>query len=267
MDKYRIVSFSGGKDSTAMLLRLMELGEPIDEVIFCDTYKEFPALYRHVEKIKSIVESAGIKFTVLRNPHSFDYYMFERPIKRASEKVLSKFGDPLGHSWANFSVRWCTRTLKLDVINKYLTKLKKNYDVIQYVGIAADEQYRLERKTNADHIHPLALWGWTEQMCLEYCYSKGFDWEGLYKYFNRVSCWCCPLQSLNNLRALRKHFPELWEELRQMDIRTWRNFRDDFTVEQLEKRFELEDERIARKLTINPRSKDFREALNAALGG
>lgn len=267
MDKYRIVSFSGGKDSTAMLLRLMELGEPIDEVIFCDTYKEFPALYRHVEKVKNLVEAAGIKFTVLRNPQSFDYLMFEKPVKRKKKEIIEKYNDPLGFSWSGPKMRWCTRALKIDVIKKYLTDLKKNYDVVQYVGIAADEQYRLERKSNADHIHPLVKWGWTEQMCLEYCYSKGFDWEGLYKYFDRVSCWCCPLQSLDNLRALRKYFPELWEELRQMDMRTWRNFKSDYTVEQLEKRFELEDERIAQGLTINPRSKDFREALKAAEGG
>lgn len=44
-EKYYVVSFSGGKDSTAMLLRLLELGEPINEIIFCDTYKEFPQMY------------------------------------------------------------------------------------------------------------------------------------------------------------------------------------------------------------------------------
>jgi tRNA(Ile)-lysidine synthase TilS/MesJ len=41
-EKYTVVSFSGGKDSTAMLLKMLELGEPIDEVVCCDTYKEFP---------------------------------------------------------------------------------------------------------------------------------------------------------------------------------------------------------------------------------
>lgn len=70
MEKYIVVSFSGGKDSTAMLLRLMELGEPINEVIWCDTYKEFPAMYRHVEKIKELVEAAGIKFTMLKSDYS-----------------------------------------------------------------------------------------------------------------------------------------------------------------------------------------------------
>lgn len=56
-----VVSFSGGKDSTAMVLRMIELGEHIDEVLFCDTYKEFPAMYRHVQQVKKIIEDAGIK--------------------------------------------------------------------------------------------------------------------------------------------------------------------------------------------------------------
>ncbi len=33
----QIISFSGGKDSSAMLLRMIELKYPIDEIIFCDT--------------------------------------------------------------------------------------------------------------------------------------------------------------------------------------------------------------------------------------
>ena len=45
---------SGGKDSTAMVLRMIEMGEHIDEVVSCDTYKEFPAMYRHIEKVKKL---------------------------------------------------------------------------------------------------------------------------------------------------------------------------------------------------------------------
>ncbi len=57
-----IVSFSGGKDSTAMLLHMMELGMKIDVVLYCDTWMEFPAMYRHVEKVKKIVEDACTSF-------------------------------------------------------------------------------------------------------------------------------------------------------------------------------------------------------------
>ena len=32
-----VVSLSGGKDSTAMLLRMIEEGMPVDIILFCDT--------------------------------------------------------------------------------------------------------------------------------------------------------------------------------------------------------------------------------------
>ena len=49
-----IVSFSGGKDSTAMLLIMVEQGIPIDEIVFCDTEKEFPQMYDHIQKVQEL---------------------------------------------------------------------------------------------------------------------------------------------------------------------------------------------------------------------
>jgi len=43
-----IVSFSGGKDSTAMLLRMLELKMPVDKIVFADTGFEFPELYDYI---------------------------------------------------------------------------------------------------------------------------------------------------------------------------------------------------------------------------
>jgi len=42
----RLVSFSGGKDSTAMLIRMIELNIEIDKIIFADTGLEFPELWK-----------------------------------------------------------------------------------------------------------------------------------------------------------------------------------------------------------------------------
>ena len=40
-----VVSLSGGKDSTAMLLMLLERGEPVADVMFFDTGSEFLEMY------------------------------------------------------------------------------------------------------------------------------------------------------------------------------------------------------------------------------
>ena len=111
---------------------------------------------------------------------------------------------------------------------------------------------------------PLVEWGWTEKDCLDYCYANGFDWDGLYDIFHRVSCWCCPLQSLQELRNLREHFPELWEELKEMDKRVWRPFKEDYSVEELEIRFDLEKEFSMRGESI--RNREFFKELKKRLG-
>lgn len=262
MQDYITVSFSGGKDSTALVLRMMELGEHIDEVVCCDTYKEFPAMYRHIEKVRKVIEGNGIKFTMLRSPKSFDYYMFEYEPRRKNPKLIGL----KGLSWAGPRQRWCTAKLKVDIVNKYFSNLRKKYNVIQCVGLAFDETYRLERKNNQKEQcrHPLVEWCWSEKDCLQYCYSKGYDWEGLYELFSRVSCWCCPLQPLEELRKLRNHFPELWEELKEMDKRTWRKIKADYSVEQLEIRFAFEEERQAQGLSITNR--EFHRKLKKRLG-
>lgn len=260
-----VVSFSGGKDSTAMLLHMMELGMKIDIVLYCDTWMEFPAMYRHVEKIKKVVEGTGIKFVTLKNELPFKYLLLEHQPERKLSTQEKLGGNPKGHSWPASRTRWCTAKLKTDLMNKYKKDLRVRHNVIEYVGIASDELYRLERDINKQHVHPLVDWGWNEAKALSYCYEKGYDWEGLYNYFSRVSCWCCPFQSLEKLRTLRKYFPDLWVELGEMDRQTWRKFRSDYTVAELDIRFDLEEERIAQGLSISAHSKEFRQALKERL--
>lgn len=267
-EKYTTVSFSGGKDSTAMLLHMIELGEHIDEVINCDTGMEFPAMYDHIDKVREIVESHGIKYTTIRGKYSFEYYMLELPIKS------EKYGDHIGYGWPSMNCRWCTKHLKTEPTDKYLKELRQTYDVIQCIGLASDEVKRLRRANNqkASHRHPLVEWGWTEADCLQYCRSKGFDWNGLYDIFNRVSCWCCPMARTEELRKLWEYFPDLWHQLEVWETRLgepdvgkrqayW--FKDHITVFDLAERFTLERQRIERGLSI--RSPGFYRTLNATL--
>ena len=261
--EYWVLSLSGGKDSTALGLEWLTRHRadpatyPLDEVIYCDTGMEFPAMVEHVARLERIFRDAGIKFTRLKGKKPFEYLMFEYQPKRKN----SAHNDFKGHSWPTHRIRWCTKDLKIRVIANYLKSLNEKYSVIQLIGLAADEQYRLEREhnQNPNHRHPLADWGWTEADCLKYCYDHGFDWGGLYELFKGVSCWCCPLQPLDELRKLRKHFPDLWNRLILMDRTTWRQFRTDYSVDQLEIRFQFEEERLAQGLPINTR--EFHRAL------
>ena len=223
-----IVSFSGGKDSTAMLLMMIEQNMKIDEIIFIDTGVEFPPMYNHIKKVEMFINRP---ITILKSDKSFEYYMFDHIKSRGKNKGQK------GYSWSDFRNRWCTSRLKKDVIKKYLKKYK-GYDIIEYHGIAYDEPKRIKDTPNIKY--PLYENKITEKEALQYCYSKGFNWNRLYEKFDRLSCWCCPLKSIKELKILYNDFPELWKKLKQWDNNTYRKFRSDYSVQELEERFKKE---------------------------
>jgi len=229
-----IVSFSGGKDSTAMLLRLLEEARPVDDIIFCDTTAEFPQMYEHIAQVEKYI---GRKITILRPEHDFEYMMleWEKKGKNAGKK---------GYGWPNGKTRWCTGYFKRERINTYLENVKD--EVTQYIGIAADEVIRTKRKKDGRTlIYPLVEWGMTERDCLQYCYDRGFTWGGLYEKFNRLSCYLCPFKRLDELRIIRKDFSELWEHMRKLDEKcikqTGYSFRPNCSIADLDARFEREE--------------------------
>ena len=230
VNNMNIISLSGGKDSTAMLLMMLEKNYRIDEIIFCDTTVEFPEMYRHLDKLEQYID---MKITRLKQQHDFEYMMFNYVKKKGKNKGKQ------GYSWADFRNRWCTKYFKQQPFRKHIKDKYKKTNVNIYIGIAADEPKRIK-----NDIYPLVEWGVTEKEALAYCYSKGFDWDGLYEKFDRVSCWCCPLKNLNELRNLRKFFPNLWEKLREMDTQTYRRFRTDYSVEELEEKFSTEEKQL-----------------------
>ena len=223
-----IVSFSGGKDSTAMLLMMLEKGMRIDEIIFCDTGKEFPQMYEHIEKVS---EYTGQQITTLKSEKSFEYYLGWHV------KTKGNNTGGIGYGWPDFQTRWCTLALKRDILSKYY---KQMTNTIEYIGIAFDERERATQKSDGRiKKYPLVEWGITENQALRYCYKHGIDWGGLYRKFKRVSCYCCPLQSIPELYIIYNNFSELWGDMKKMDAMSYRKFRNDYSLDELEKRFEL----------------------------
>jgi len=107
----KIASVSFGKDSLAMLLRLLEEGWPLDEVVFYDTGVEFQAIYDIRDRIKPMLEARGVKFMELHPSYDFMWKMFDKPVNGPN-------GPHLGYSWCGGRCRWGTRD-KLSIIEKH----------------------------------------------------------------------------------------------------------------------------------------------------
>lgn len=247
---YHSVSLSGGKDSSALLLLMLEKGMPIDNVLFADTGMDFPEMTAHIARLDALLyRERGIHITKLRHPHGFEWLMFEAPMKqpRAIARRAALGQPPNGYGWPGIRVRWCTGQLKTHLLAKEVNRLKQEKDALHHIGIASDEAHRV--KDDPRNRYLLVEWGVTEAQALQICYDRGFDFGGLYQIYNRASCWCCPLQRIDELRRLRRHHPELWARLRDMDNRARAQFgacplgqfKKRWSVEMLKERFAGEE--------------------------
>lgn len=215
-----IGSCSFGKDSLAMILRLLEEDKPLDEVLFFDTGMEFDSIYRNRDKIKEVLSVRNIRFTELHSKNSFLFDMFVRPVKYRDQNN-KQYPFHYGYEWCGQrGIRWGTSG-KLAAIKKHYKDTYGDEEIIEYVGIAADEPTRISHDKNK--VYPLVEWGMTERDCLQYCYSKGYDWKendvDLYSVLDRVSCWCCQNKNLKELENIYLYLPEYWQRLRGLQSR------------------------------------------------
>lgn len=222
-----IASISFGKDSLAMLLRLLEENLPLDMAVFYNTGMEFDAIYRIRDEVKPLLAQHGVEFVELQPAEPFLYSMLER-------KVVSKQkGEHLGYGWCGGLCRWGTAE-KTRAIKRFKQSL--GVETIDYVGIAADETQRFDKEWSEARRLPLVDWGMTEADCLQYCYAHGFRWmeeslkaDGgqidLYEILDRVSCWCCTNKNLKELRNIYIYLPQYWEKLKKLQMKIDRPYK------------------------------------------
>lgn len=206
-----VASCSFGKDSLAQILIALEKGEPLDRVLYCEVMftKEISGeIPEHREFIykKAIpaLEKQGTAVDIVRADHTF-LDCFFHIISERSKKRAGKFvGFPL--CMACIIGRDC----KLKALKKFQ---KENYpkDTKYYLGIASDEQKRLDR-LQPDQISLLAKYDIKEQQAKEIC-NKYDLLSPMYEFSNRGGCWFCPNAKDQEWRHLREFHRELWDLL------------------------------------------------------
>ena len=244
--KLFVASCSFGKDSLAMLLKLIELGKRVDLVVFFDTGMEFQAIYNLRDKVVAMLNKLGIKYVELRAETPFWIQMLIKEVNPGKENAH------FGYEWCGGMCRWGTSD-KVRICQKYYADNYPDYEIYEYIGIAADEPARV--KDDEHKLYPLIDLNMTEADCLAYCRSEGYNWveEGvdLYDILDRVSCWCCCNKNLKELKNIYIHLPKYWGYLRGLQSRLERPFRrcgKEKTIFELEERFKREIEEEKNKI-------------------
>ena len=180
-----IVSISGGKDLTAVLLWMLER-RPKEDIIpvFCDTKWEADETYEYLRYLEKKLE-----IRILR----LETEGFENMC------IRYKFIP-------NTIMRFCTKELKIKPFNKFLydNYISKNIDFIVFEGIRREEsQSRANtkffeiKKHTYDYksfyvktLYPIAFW--KKERVFKYIETKGLKVNPLYKMgFTRVGCMPC----------------------------------------------------------------------------
>jgi len=179
-----VVGLSGGKDSTALALRLAEL-EPRDYEYICnETGNELPEMQAHWKNLELLLGKP-----IKRVRYELDLVGTIRQVKM----LPSVFG------------RWCTRMLKIEPTIEYFERLPPGS--VLYVGLRADEE---ERKglygEDIDIRFPMREWGWNEADVWRYLDNNGVHIP------TRTDCAWCPYQRLGEWRNLYFEYPDIYNE-------------------------------------------------------
>jgi len=199
----RIISFSGGKDSTALILWAKEnLSE--FETVFCDTGWESPITYSYIEYINE--KLLGGKLVVIR---SKKYKGFEDLCYKKTRVPSAK-------------ARFCTEELKLKPMKDYINPYLPNVEI--YTGVRADESFsrsKLPERAFADFygcdmIRPLLHW--TSKQCFELMKKHKVKPNPLYKMgMKRVGCMPCIMVNHKEFRSIIKKIPEIIDNIRRLE--------------------------------------------------
>lgn len=194
---YRIVAFSGGKDSTCLALRLKEMHPGRDFIyLFTPTGDELPEMKDHLQRME---ERLG-KLTYLTN-HDLHFWIKEF------------------NALPNWRQRWCTRLLKIEPIIAYM---KKHIPCVLYVGLRADEKGRKGLRDYGDgceYKFPLQEWNWSLLEVETYLRFHGIEIP------RRTDCARCPFQRLVEWKRLSQERPELFESAIADENRTGHTYR------------------------------------------
>jgi len=182
MEGKHVVGLSGGKDSTALALWLVE-NEPREYEFICnETGNELPEMKEHWRKLERIL-GAQIK-----------------PIRYHTDLIGASLEQGM---LPNVFRRWCTRLLKIEPTIAYFETLPD--DSVLYVGLRADEEVRR------------GLYG--EDITVRFpLREQGFDEAAVYAYLQRMGvtipdrtdCGICPYQRLGEWRDLYFTHPVIY---------------------------------------------------------
>lgn len=207
-----VISFSGGKDSTATAdVVIKSLSNPKLVHIFGNTTLEFQYTEDYAERYRD--EHPQAIFKVARNN------------EQAFMDVCKDIGPPAR------MMRWCCSMFKTGPITRVINSLYRNQQILTFYGIRKSESVsrskynRVEDDAESVKIQQQTvaspIFFWKDIDVWLYLLAEQVDFNDAYRLgYDRVGCWCCPNNTQRAQFLSRIYMPEKSKE--------WREFLVDF---------------------------------------
>ena len=214
-----VISWSGGKDSTATIILAHELGIKIDRIVMSllwfdkkrKIYAINPVMLDWIlNYAKPRFESWGYKVDILSSDKDYIYWFYK--IRKSCRKPENAHN--IGKHYGFLIGGKCRmQGEKTTPIKKYLKSLGN--ECTEFVGICADEMPRIEgmnkRKQRSLLVENNLTQADAREKCIEYNLLAP-----TYNLRKRDGCWFCPNQSIEELASLKQNYPEYYAELEKM---------------------------------------------------
>lgn len=192
--KTHIIALSGGKDSTAMALRLAEK-DPRKYIYICTpTGDELPEMEDHWNKLSLLLN---------------------QPILRLHDPEYPSIYDLIDHfkMLPNCRSRWCTRILKIETVQQFYNLVNP---AVIYVGLRADETKLKGNKLfdeNIEQRFPMHDWRWGIDDVCDYLKYRGVEIP------RHTGCAMCFYQNIGEWWNLWKYYPYLFQKISDIEDR------------------------------------------------
>lgn len=232
-----VLSLSYGKDSLACLGAIEQLGLPLDRIVHTEVWAtetipaDLPPMVEFKKKADEIIRQRyGISVEHLRSKWTYDSYFYKKRTEKAKFAGCIN-GFPMQRR------NWCVGRLKTEIIDP------SSKGCISMMGIAADEPERIKRHIEKPNVVlPLVEAGWTEQDCRDWCEENDLL-SPIYTQAARGGCWFCHNQGVDQLRLLRRNYPDLWQFMLKWDTDSPVCFKPNgHTVHDYDIRFRMEED-------------------------
>jgi len=199
-----VAMWSGGYDSSCMVVLILEKKLPLDYIVFCDTLAEFSEMYEYIDKFQAYIKRRfGKTITIITPNKSFEEWAFTEITRGERE------GEVRGLPLTTVPCYW-KRESKVYPFERWL-KDNNIEDHKLYIGYTYTEKQRSQVDA-ANQLYPLIDYKMTENDVRDFLKERSID-NPLYKHFNRTGCYFCPKQRVDDFYNVYKYHSEKWKKI------------------------------------------------------